>query len=97
MIAWFESDCNSIGKIIHENLHIITQLVFFILFISSRIFSVYIDELFLFVYTDSFNEEKSYVGKYHCKISMKKEQSIISFVFIKFMVVAYCRAWQSTH
>jgi len=73
MIAWFESDCNYIGKIIHKNLHIITQLVFFILFISSRIFSVYIDELFLSIYTDSFNEEKSYVGKYHYKILMKKK------------------------
>ena len=89
MTAQFESNCNSVGKIIYKNLHIIAHLVFFfILFILSRILSLYTDKLFLSRHTNNFSDKKSSLNKYDCKIAATtKKKSIILFIFVEFLVV----------
>ena len=82
MTTQFESNCNSVGKIIYKNLHIIAHLVFFILFISSRNPSVYTDRLFLSRYTNCFSDGKSSVSKYDRKIAATTKKKINNFICI---------------
>jgi hypothetical protein len=48
------------------------MLFFFILHIMFGIPSIFIDEVFLSLYTNEINDGKSFVGKYHYKIPTKK-------------------------
>lgn len=80
----FESKCIFISKIIHKNLHIITQLVFFVFYILFGILSIYTNGLFISIYTDDFSDEKNIVSNYHCKISMKKNCRWFSLCLLNF-------------